>query len=427
MPQTKTTESIAVMYNSRHLPAGITRSIERILSGRSDPNANDPTERLQTAAWRAVHTADHRSIAEALIDVYRAEAETVDAASAAPLWVEIARLYEDVLKDTPSAAAAARQALQLDDNADGARRLLFRLATQAGKRISSQELPALRQKNGNGQTNVNTLLDLALFEEVQLNNHDHAIAHYKAVLQHSPQNLEAQEALQRLYVQREDWPALCESLQLAADQETDPEMRGLLNLAAALAGDHLPPNERAKLAAQAVQHNDHSAVALPVAISLYLRAEEPTAALELLKTKSDRDPQNAAVQFQTSWLLAQIDNHTDDAIHYAERAVEQSPNELLYAVWLQQLLRQARRWPELAEHLTAYRDHGDDYQTQISFGIALAQVQMYPLRDPAAAIKTLEALMQTRPNERRLSGAAGAPIHPATALGRPGHDAPGRG
>ncbi len=156
---------------------------------------------------------------------------TEDASDKVEMLQQLAEIYEIQLEDLPSAFGAFVRALPLDNRNELTLSSLERLAEQTGRwhEVASRYDEEVQKKRDEfPEEVVHVAKRSAIINEVQLDDVDGAISRYQFVVDVDASDVEAIEALDRLYEQTERWDDLAATLQLEAAVATTPE--DVLNL-----------------------------------------------------------------------------------------------------------------------------------------------------------------------------------------------------
>ncbi|MGB5268369.1 MAG: tetratricopeptide repeat protein [Polyangiales bacterium] len=144
---------------------------------------------------------------------------------------QLAEIYELQLEDPPSAFSAFVRALPLDRGNELTLASVERLAEHTGnwhEAASRFDAEVQKMKDEFPDEVVHLAKRSAVINEVQLDDVDAAIARYQFVVDVDSSNVEAIEALDRLYEQTERWDELAATLKKEAAVATTPD--DILNL-----------------------------------------------------------------------------------------------------------------------------------------------------------------------------------------------------
>ena len=183
--------------------------------------------------------------AEALEQVYLAAGEyrklaearevlvqfTEDPGERVEMLQQLAEIYEIQLEDPPAAFNAFVRALPLDIRNELTLSSLERLAEQTGswhEAASRYDAEVLKLREESPEEVVHLAKRSAMINEVQLDDVDGAISRYQFVVDVDTSDVDAIEALDRLYEQTERWDDLAATLQMEAAIATTPD--NVLNL-----------------------------------------------------------------------------------------------------------------------------------------------------------------------------------------------------
>lgn len=357
--------------------------------------------RLTTGGWPAVAPSDPAAHARELIATYRADAASFDDQHASLLLAEVARLHEDVLDDTRAATRAILEALRRDPNSSSVQRTTLRLLLDAGKHtIIAQLVDDLASEIKSSPGRNAMLLDHAVSSELGAGHEERAAQVYQRVLDDDPDSAEAAEGLLRIALRRRDWPKVARVARHLASHTDDKETRRTLLIAAAMLDADRPERERAEWLAQAAALGDRPGIALPMAIGLFLAADDIEGAVRIQLDQGDKRPETAAqLYFQVSWLLARQEQRQEEAITHGRAACQHEPDSLLYVSWLAELYERDGRWNELAEVLGQKARLSTTREEAVETLVALAEVQATQLGRTDQAITALERALTISPTD----------------------------
>jgi len=362
-----------------------------------DQETDLEAQRLSTKDWPSIGKAgkDPATEARVRIECYRREAATADGHTAAGLLNEVARLYEEVLNDPRSAMDAFQDALAHDPASPPIQRAALRLASREGDLHQTIELFTMAADAATGSARLGLLLDMAAFQELRLGDGEKAAETYERVLQEDPANMAAAEALLYIQLRQGNWSRVANLCCELAGYEEDPKSRCSLLLAAALSnhGDG-DAGARARLAAQALEADPASDLALSLAVALLRKQGDWEEAIRLLEEQAAARPEEEALLlFQASQMLADQLGQVGDAISQAEKAHQSRPTDVVLLDWLAELYRRETRWSELVGVLKKRVELVDVEDERVEIRIRIAEILETRLHQPERAIEELaEAL-----------------------------------
>jgi tetratricopeptide (TPR) repeat protein len=207
--------------------------------------APDHQKTLDALTTMTTDAVEPLAAAEALEQVYLAAGEyrkltdvrevqvrfTEDPAERVEMLQQLAEIYEIQLEDPPSAFSAFVRALPLDGRNELTLSSLERLAEQTGswhEAASRYDAEVQKMREESPEEVAHLAKRSAVINEVQLDDIDAAISRYQFVVDVDSADVDAIEALDRLYEQTERWDDLAATLQMEAAIATTPE--DVLNL-----------------------------------------------------------------------------------------------------------------------------------------------------------------------------------------------------
>ncbi len=199
-------------------PRSAITTYERLLEiDADDPAPLDALEALHTMVgdWRGLVDVLNRKVQRAFDPAERGE-----------LLRRAGSVLEDLLGDRAGAIEAYQSALMEDDQDDVALEALDRLYAAAGDHERLGDILARRLEI---ETDPGSRVDLALrfgrLNEEHLRRPDDAIEAYRRALDEDPSQLDAVQALARLYDRQAMWPELLDNLRQQAALHEDREER----------------------------------------------------------------------------------------------------------------------------------------------------------------------------------------------------------
>lgn len=339
--------------------------------------------------------------------------EIPDKKAAADLWVKIGRWYAEHLGHIDYAIASEQQALQIDPNHKEA---LGQLADCYRKRQQWPELVQVLEHHSNIEDDpakkAELLLDLAQRYEEQIGDVARAIGAYRRALQADAANMDALNALERLYRAGSSWADLIEILGRKAGIIDDTE-------------------EVVSLKHQIGKLHEERLAALPRAIETYkeILSIDPVnvPAMKALERLYDRTGQNEAhldiIEQQLDvvasdeeriGLYERVAQSWEDRFHRPERACDALEKILSIndrheptLQQLERLYRAQRRWPELVDtyrrHIMATGDPG----VRVALYAQMGEVYEVEIRDLDRAVEAYSDILSFDPNHTQALVALG--------------------
>ncbi len=197
---------------------GIVDSLQQLLAGGVEPvAAADLLVRVYEAQEN--YSALAASLEQKLPYVAHAEEKS-------ELFAKLANVYEQKLKDPERALESYARWLEHDHTSEPAVLELSRLGSLLNRwaRVSEVLDAAVeRQREKNPEEVVQLAVRSASIAEHRLGDVDQAIGKYRQALELDASNLEALEALDRIFQDRSDWRSLAQVLQQEAEYASTPE------------------------------------------------------------------------------------------------------------------------------------------------------------------------------------------------------------
>ncbi|MCB9531627.1 MAG: tetratricopeptide repeat protein [Myxococcales bacterium] len=245
-----------------------------------DREALDALERLdeQLQAWAE------------LVDVLLRKAELPAIAAATseskPLMFRAATIHEEMLEQPDEAVEVLRRVLAIDPADRHAIGELERLFTQTARwedLVENYERKLALAGSDDERRDLQFTLGAVL--ETELDDPDRAIGAYRAVLDAFPTDLEALQALDRLFLQTENWYELLEVLRREIDLvDSDDQRRNVQYRVARLLENELGDARGAVDVYQSILADDPSHRSTRAALqAMITRGDEPVAAASLLE------------------------------------------------------------------------------------------------------------------------------------------------
>ncbi len=332
-------------------------------------------------------------------------AERPDPLERKALWLQLADLREQALQEPEMAFLALCKAFR-EDPAD--REVRRRLEDLAARNDHAEELSALYQDEVDRLPPgpmAEVALVLGRLHEGPLADPAPAAAFFRRALALDPGAAPlALPALERLYQRLESWPELADVLRAQADAAAGPERVQRLFRLGQLCEERLASPDRA---AEAYEH----ALAadpghLPSLQALEALYEAAGRREDLLR---NLHAQRAVAQDGASRerLLAKLGQLTaeagrpDEAIQLWRDLLAARPRQEQALAALEALLEQQERWTELAQHLRVRLSATVDRREVARLNDKLGWVMGARLGDPAMAIQSYKAVLDSDPRNRR--------------------------
>ncbi len=260
----------------------------------------------------------------------------------------------------------------------------------------------------------NLHLQIAMWRESSIDPPEDALENYVRVLQFDPQHPIALRALERLYVERQAWNALCALYEREAEALTDPA----LIVANAMKQGEIAEARLGRVdVARACYERAHAAMrdyfpAISRLKELYEKEGRPQDQLRLLtlEAQTSKDPERAVrTLLEVGALQRDRFGDVDAAIDCYHRVLERDPLHGEAFASLESLLTGATRFADLA---TAYERRADAMVTtphraqtegqvsgvRVGFLLQAAHVQRERAQDATEAARLYERVLHVAPH-----------------------------
>jgi len=363
----------------------------------------DPSNARAALALERAHAATGRWDRHAGALEVRA-AERPDPLERKALFAQLAQVHEKRLGSAGHAFAALARAFR-EDPADAALRAeLDRLAEATAQHA---ELAALYEESlerlGPGGGPISLRIG-ALYEGPLGRPPDAPRFYERARKLDAGVAPQALLSLERLYRKLESWPELAEVLSALAARETRPEERaGLLFRLGQIWEEKLQSPERAVAAYEAVlQASPGHLPSLRALERLHEQAGRTDALYEALKAeRAVAEPsQRERVTARMAEAAAALGRDAE-AVDLWREVLKLKPKSDPALAALEALLEKLERWRELAEVLRARVPLAQDRREAVRLQEKLGQVLGGRLGDAAEAVRSLQAVLESDPRNRR--------------------------
>ncbi len=361
--------------------------------------AREPLSPEETARWQGR--------IEALLSEARAQEGSP---TAAPLWFEAGRLYENELKNLREAAAHYQQAHTTDPTFVPVIHAARRLFAQLGKWgmvvvLIDEELKL------EGAPAAALLVEKGRIHETKLGKADRAIELYREALQRLPGYPPAVDALMRHLSAKGDHGALAEVLDAAAKGATDDRAR--LSYVRELAQHYESRmNDAARAlacyeAARALAPRDPSV--LSALNRLYTRAGNEDALAEVLEAEASLATGAAEVVrlLMERARILESRSDQDGALAALQAARRRAPSDTLILSELSRLYEAREAWPELADVYLSLVDATQDKSERVAIHAEAGELAETKLQDRDRAIAHYRACILTDPSYQPAISALG--------------------
>ena len=334
-----------------------------------------------------------------------------------------AKIWEEVLDDSDKAIEAYRQVLALDDSNETALDNLVRLFLRLSRWNDLKDVYARQAELATDPVRKKErLFVLGQVYDRELQDAARAIETYTSILDMDPDDLDALQALDRLYLQTERWYDLLNVLERQTELSSSAaEVVSLRHRIGELWADKLKDASRATEAYQRVLAMDPThEPTLQALAGMMQRGEEPIAAAEVLRPvyESAGDwPKVAAVyevmvactqdpvrRVELLDLLAKIHerrlNDFDAAFDAYCRALRVDPANQDVIAHIDRLAESSGRWVDLAAVYDAEIDRILDSRLQTEMLLRLARIYEEETHDLDRAIATYRRVADAEPDRK---------------------------
>lgn len=373
---------------------------------REDPSDRDTTAELTRVAGEA----ESWDALASVLDEERGRVE--DATTAERLALEVASLHLVHLGDRDGATLRYEEVLETNPRSTPALRALDRIYTETGDHDRLTRILGLEAECAKDKADeLGYRLRLAETQERLCADVDGAITTYRAVLDDTPDQAQAIDALERIYRDRDEAEPLYEIYERRlALVEEDAARVPLLSAMAVLAAERLDRETDAIELWLEVEKLGHAfdspaaARALRALERLYDQTGRYAELAEVLgrRAEAEGDPRaRADIEARRAEVYADRLGLSDEAVLCWCAVLALRPQDEAALSALTELYRSARRYPELAQTLATRADSARARDASPDERIALlselAQVQSDSLMSPDAAIASWHAVLELEP------------------------------
>lgn len=345
----------------------------------------------------------------------------VDPLLAHELATKVARAYEERLGNTEKAVEFYRRALQIEPDDLSAIEALEQIFTRDEQ--YSELLEVFRRKADiatEDEERLSILFRIATIHEEMLHSAEDAISSYNEILGHDPDNLHALRALDRLYVQGEQWQDLGDTLTRQLTLCDDDGERVLLlvrlaqlrethleELAAAIETyrqvldfDAYNPASIAALE-RLIGNEDHELTIAQILEPIYKATgswQRQIGVYEIM-AKHAFDPERKEELLHQIAELYEIGGGSgDEAFESYARAFREEPSSSTTQAQLERLSRLLERWPNLVTLYDEVIGSVDDEDLKVGLLTKLARIYELELGDDRNAVATYNRILQVSPS-----------------------------
>ncbi|GAB4564002.1 MAG: hypothetical protein Tsb0020_13700 [Haliangiales bacterium] len=346
--------------------------------------------------------------------------DDIDPLLAHELATKVARAYEDRLEDRDKAVEFYRRALQVDPDDIEALDALERIFSVSEQ--FADLLDVFRRKADlatDAEVRLEMLFRIASIHEEVLQSPDDAVSAYNEILGQEPDNLIALRALDRLYVQGEQWQDLGDTLsrQLALAAEEDEQVTLLVRLAQ-LRETHLqevagaietyrqvldiqPQNPDAVAALERlIESEDHELSIAQILEPIYQATanwERQIGVYEIMARHAYDPERKIELLHQIAELYELGGDKPEQAFETYARAFREEPRSESSVQQLDRLAQTLDRWPDAVglydEVIEALSDDG----LRVQLLTKLATIYELELNNDASAVATYARILDVAP------------------------------
>ncbi|MEO7113135.1 MAG: hypothetical protein ABI183_22040, partial [Polyangiaceae bacterium] len=341
-----------------------------------------------------------------LIGVYEVQVrKSDDPTRRVELLHQISSLHEDAGGDLESAFATHARALALDPTSEDTKGGLDRLARATGnfaelaRVFESLAAQSLTGEDAEPVVAVDLFTMAARVYENDLGSLDHAVAHYRKVLEIDSHNLEAADSLERIFRTAERYEELARILEQKAEIFEDlADKKNALFQAASIEEDVLERPEAAVAVYRKVLELDGEDLrAIDSLIKLYLTQSRWTDLLGVYTNKADLvgDPdEKKGIYYQVGAVYERELSDVPSSIETYQRILEIDPDDAQALSRLDVLYQTALNWPELLTVLQHESELAADPAEGISYQYRIAELYEKKLDDVARSLELYRDLLQ---------------------------------
>ncbi len=293
-----------------------------------------------------------------VIQAYEREAEALGGTpNAAPLFLEVGRIYEEELGQPRQAASAYQRAFNLDPKNPSVLHASRRLFTEVGNWAMVVQIIGYEIDGATTDERRATLLaEKGTILEDKLSNPDEAQRAFRSALEQWSAEPLALNALERLHLYRKEYEPLYALYQSALSVANKPERRlPLILTSAQLAEDRLDdPSAAIQHYQEILQIDPANAVALEALRRLTLQTERWDEYVAVLTRTAElsEDPRIAGQHLvAAARVLQDKKDDPEQALHALLSALERAPEELLILKEIEVLYAQNDRMDEVVKVL----------------------------------------------------------------------------
>jgi tetratricopeptide (TPR) repeat protein len=346
--------------------------------------------------------------------------EDMDPLLAHELATKVARAYEERLDKRDKAVEFYRRALQIDPDDVDALDALERIFT-AGEQFA-ELLDVFRRKADiatEPQARLEMLFRIAAIHEEVLQNPEDAVSTYNEILGQDPDNLMALRALDRLYLQGEQWQDLGDALTRQLTLATDESEQVILlvrlaqlrethlgELAAAIETyrqvlDLQPQNDDAVTALERlIVNHDHELTIAQILEPIYQATgnwERQIGVYEIMARHAYDPERKIELLHQIAELYEVGGERLGEAFDTYARAFREEPRSERTQAQLDRLAQTLDRWADLVRLYDSVIENLSDDDLRVQLLTKLAKVYEVEIGNDESAVATFERILKVAP------------------------------
>lgn len=380
---------------------------------------NPDNEEALAALERLIEQTEHQvAIAEILEPLYRDKGEiqkligvheiqTLHASSSdqrVALLHRMAELYGDILNDLENSFKCYARALAEDPTSLDTQEQLDNVTETSG--MWQQLAQVYEEQIGrieDASLTTSFHMKAAVIREERLGDAEGAVSHYVKALELDELNLEAAEALERLYQMSERYEELAGVyLKKAGILDIPEERKGYYFRAAAIYEEILErPVDAIEVYKKSLEVEPDDIAALNKLIELHLRLENWEQLLAVYSQKADivDDPEEKkALYAEVGAVYERELKQMDKAIDTYQRILEIDPDDMTAIGRLDALYLATGNWEELLSVLEREADLAVDPSEVISYRYRIGELWEKKLNDPERAVEVYRDILGVAPD-----------------------------
>jgi tetratricopeptide (TPR) repeat protein len=317
---------------------------------------------------------------------------------------QVAQLYEDAAGDLNASFATLARALKEEPSNEATQAGLDRVARATGRFADLAKVFEGLAKEIDDHTLASALYTMsAKVYEQDLGDIDTAIRYYEKVLAIDPLNLNAAEALERLFRSTSRYPELSLILQRKAEIVLEPaDKKEALFQAASIEEEVLDRQEAAIVVyAKVLELDADDLQAVDALIKRYLGLSRWVELLGVYAKKADlvvEPEEKKRIYYQVGAVYERELGDVAKAIDTYQRILELDPDDLQALSRLDVLYEEAENWTELLSVLTRESEMTGDPSEGTSFQYRIAELYEKRLEDIARAVELYRDILQVQPD-----------------------------